>query len=41
MVHIAIFARKSRFSVFEFFLLGKWLDFEIRNQNFHTPAVCR
>nr|DAU04233.1 MAG TPA: hypothetical protein [Caudoviricetes sp.] len=29
------------FQLLNFFLLGKRLDFEIRNQNFHTPAGCR
>lgn len=27
------------FQLLNFFLLGKRLDFEIRNQNFHTPRA--
>nr|DAP20585.1 MAG TPA: hypothetical protein [Caudoviricetes sp.]DAP20709.1 MAG TPA: hypothetical protein [Caudoviricetes sp.] len=40
-MHIVFSQLESHFSTFEFFLLGKRLDFEIRNQNFHTPAGCR
>jgi hypothetical protein len=35
-VHIVFSQLESHFSTFEFFLLGKSLDFEIRNQNFRT-----
>ena len=35
-MHIVFSQLESHFSTFEFFLLGKSLDFEIRNQNFHT-----